>query len=168
MNDMRQLLESMNKFAGEKVGQKPGDQIRGGESMPKKGGKDHPHKGRLVGASESIEEEIQREFRRYVAEYGAQGSAIGNDVGITNADRVAMSQQKNAGKQEIKNQIAGLVAQITGARAQLAGLNRSFPQGANPVEKAMALKDIQSQKIGIQSQIEDLSSQLASLRTQAL
>jgi len=167
MSSMRDLLEKMS-FAGQAVGQKPGDQVRGSEPMPKKGGKEHPFKGRLVGANESIEEELKEEFNAWIAEYGAQGSAIGNDTGITNADRVAMAQQKNAGNAEIKNQIAGLIAQITGARAQLSGLNRSFPQGANPVEKAMALKDIQSQKIGIQNQIEDLSSQLAALRTQAL
>lgn len=167
MSSMRDLLEKMT-FAGQTVGQKPGDQVRGNEPIPKKGGKEHPFKGRLVGANESIEEELKEEFNNWLTEYGAQGSAIGNDTGITNADRVAMAQQKNAGKAEIKNQIAVLVSQINGARAQLAGLNRSFPQGANPVEKAMALKDIQSQKIGIQSQIEDLSAQLASLRTQAL
>jgi hypothetical protein len=56
MSDMRHLLEKMNRFAGEKVGQKPGDQVRGSEPMPRKGsGKKHPYAGRLVGASESSE-----------------------------------------------------------------------------------------------------------------
>ena len=170
MSTMRDLLEKMS-FAGQAVGQQPGDQVRGSEPMPRKGGgKKHPYAGRLVGggAAESVEEDLEESLRRQFMEYGAQGSAIGNDTGITNADRVAMAQQKNAGNAEIKNQIAGLVAQITGARAQLSGLNRSFPQGANPVEKSMALKDIQSQKMGIQSQIEDLSAQLSALRTRAL
>lgn len=43
-----------DKFAGEKVGQKPGDQVRGTEKATKKKSGAHPFKGRLVGASESI------------------------------------------------------------------------------------------------------------------
>ena len=47
--DMRQLLEAMNKFAGEPE-QKPGDQVRGTEkAKPTKSGEAHPFKGRLVG-----------------------------------------------------------------------------------------------------------------------
>lgn len=38
------------KFAGELVGQKPGDQVRGKEKA-KKSGKNHPFKGRLVGST---------------------------------------------------------------------------------------------------------------------
>lgn len=167
MSSMRDLLEKVT-FAGQAAGQKPGDQVRGEEPMPRKGGKQHPYKGRLVGANESIEDTLKEEFTKWLDEYGAQGSAIGNDSAVTNADRVAQAQQKNAGKQEIKNQLSGLVAQVNGARAQLSQLNRSFPQGANPVEKAMALKDIQAQKVGLQGQVEDLMSQIASLRSQAL
>lgn len=40
-------------FAGKAVGQKAGDQVRGKEKATKS--KDHPFKGRLVGAAESIE-----------------------------------------------------------------------------------------------------------------
>lgn len=47
--DMKTLLEKMYKFAGEPE-QKPGDQVRGTEKA-KKGSKDHPFKGRLVGDS---------------------------------------------------------------------------------------------------------------------
>lgn len=53
MSDMRKLLESMDKFAGEKVGQKPGDQVRGSEKATKRKDGKHPFDGRLVGASES-------------------------------------------------------------------------------------------------------------------
>lgn len=50
---MRALLESMYKFAGEPE-QKPGDQVKGTEQAKStKSGKDHPFKGRLVGAAES-------------------------------------------------------------------------------------------------------------------
>ena len=167
MSSMRELLEKMT-FAGQAAGQRPGDQVRGSEPMPKKGSKQHPYKGRLVGANESVEDELKEEFEHWLSEYGAPGSAIGNDTGTNPAEQAALRQQQVAQKTEIKNQVAGLVAQVTGARAQLSQLNRAFPQGANPVEKAMALKDIQAQKVAIQGQIEDLTSQIAGLRSQAL
>jgi len=170
MNNMRYLLEKMS-FAGQAVGQKAGDQVRGKEPMPKKGGgKNHPFAGRLVGggADESVEENLRQEYEQYLAEYGAPGSAIGNDTATNPAERAQLITQQNAQKQEIKNQVAGLVAQVTGTRAQLSQLNKSFPQGANPVEKAIALKDIQAQKIGLQNQIEDLMSQISVLRSQSL
>lgn len=173
MSDMRDLLESMNKFAGQAVGQRPGDQVRGTEkAKPSK--KSHPFKGRLVGGesadgvAESVEIEIREAYDQYVSEYGASGSGIGNDVGVTPQEMAAGRMQKTAQKKELAGQVQGLVAQVNGARAQIAQLNRTFPQGANPVEKAMALKDIQGQRIGLQGQIEDLTSQIAALRSQML
>jgi hypothetical protein len=171
MSDMRNLLESMYKFAGEKVGQKPGDQVRGSEPMPKKGGyKKHPYAGRLVGggAEESVEEDLEESLRQQFAEYGAPGSAIGNDTATNPAEVFAKGQQEKANKDQIKGQISGLVAQMQGARAQLADMNKAFPQGANPVEKAMSLQQMSAQKVGIQRQIEDLASQIAALRQQAI
>lgn len=47
---MKKLLEKISKFAGEPA-QKAGDQVRGTDNPPKD--KDHPFKGRLVGAAES-------------------------------------------------------------------------------------------------------------------
>jgi len=190
MSNMRDLLESMNKFAGEKVGQKPGDQVRGSEPMPQKGGyKKHPYAGRLVGggASESVEENeeycdacdrvkskcvcddklkesLAQEYNQYIAEYGAPGSGIGNDISITPQDQVAQRQQQAAGKAEAQGQVSSLMAQVQAARSQLAQLNKQFPQGANPVEKAMTLRDMQSQKVQLGRQIEDLMSQVSAAR----
>lgn len=191
MSNMRDLLESMNKFAGEKAGQKPGDQVRGSEPMPRKGGgKKHPYAGRLVGdggTSESVEENkeycdacdrvvsqcvcddklkesLVQEFEQYLAEYGAPGSGIGNDVSITPQDQVAQRQQQAAGKAEAQGQVNDLLAQIQAARSQLAAINKQFPQGANPVEKAMTLRDMQSQKVQLGRQIEDLMSQVSAAR----
>lgn len=169
MSTMRDLLEKMS-FAGQAVGQKPGDQVRGSEPMPRKGGgKKHPYAGRLVGggAAESVEEDLEESLRRQFNEYGAQGSAIGNDSAVTNADRVMRSQEKQAGKKNTMAQLSGLSNELKVARAQLSQLNRSMPQGASPAEKAAALRDIQAQKIGIQSQIKGLSSQIADLRSQS-
>ena len=46
--DIKKLLEAMDKFAGEEVGQKPGDQVRGTEKAAANKGK-HPFLKRLVG-----------------------------------------------------------------------------------------------------------------------
>ena len=173
MNNMRDLMEKSGfPFAGKAVGQKPGDQVRGGEPMTKKGGgKKHPHHGRLVGdggTSESIEANLRQEYDQYLAEYGAPGSGIGNDTSINPAEQFAAKKQQQAQKGEIQNQVTGLLAQVQGARGQIAQLNRSFPQGANPVEKAMALKDMQSQRVQLGRQIEDLMQQVAALKAQAM
>ena len=178
MSNMRELMEKAGfPFAGQAVGQKPGDQVRGSEPMPRKGGhKKHPYAGRLVGgdeSTESVEEDVETELReayqQYVAEWGAPGTAVG--PGNDDADPVeiaAQRMQQTGGKEQAKSQIDGLVAQMQGARAQLADMNQQFPQGANPVEKAMAMQQMSAQKIDVKKQIEDLSKQIAALRPQAL
>ena len=50
--DIKQLLEKMEEFAGEKDGQKPGDQWKGTDSAP-------PGK-KLVGASESVLKDLSK------------------------------------------------------------------------------------------------------------
>jgi hypothetical protein len=79
-----------------------------------------------------------------------------------------LTQQRNQQKAQIKDQVAGLTAQLQGARAQFADMNQVFPQGANPVEKAMSLQQMSAQKIGVKQQIENLSAQIAALRQQAI
>ena len=46
--DFKKLLESMDRFAGQEVGQTPGDQVRGTEKAAPNKGK-HPFLKRLVG-----------------------------------------------------------------------------------------------------------------------
>jgi hypothetical protein len=48
--DFKKLLEAMDTFAGERVGQRPGDQVRGTDKATTKGDK-HPFLKRLVGDS---------------------------------------------------------------------------------------------------------------------
>jgi len=60
MSDMRKLLESMTKFAGEPA-QRPGDQVRGTERATKKKSGQHPFQGRLVGG-ESIIKELEKQL----------------------------------------------------------------------------------------------------------
>ena len=183
MSDMRTLLESMNKFAGQAVGQKPGDQVRGDEPMPKKGKKrDHPYKGRLVGANESKEKycdscdrvkskcicdeksSLKEEFEKFLSEYGAANLPQGaNPQEVT-----AQQDQREAQKADFQNQIGGLEAQVANSRSQIAGLNRQFPTGSSSQEKAFQLKDLESQKLALAKQIEDYMQQIAALKRQAL
>ena len=300
MSDMRRLLETVTKFAGEPE-QKPGDQVRGSDPMPKKGGgKKHPHQGRLVGGESilreleqqivegNVERRLRQEFSNadklaagkkmqegggttarirvlrdpddpdnydkirfqkqsqdasvidiepysgphnnfyrqvtgkepgqsptskamtdtlidmmkkpsapskaisvteplypqdtikeppgfvdddedddIVAEWGAAGTAVG--PGNDDADPMEIAAQRAqqvAGKTDQRNQLMGLVAQVNGARSQLADLNTQFPQGANPVEKAMSMQQASAQKVQLGRQIEDLMSQVAALRSQ--
>jgi hypothetical protein len=172
MSDMRSLLESMNKFAGQSVGQKPGDQVRGDEPMPKKGGgKKHPYQGRLVGgASESIEhdndlivESLKEEFEKFLSEYGAANTPQGaNPQEIT-----AAQDQQEAQKADIENQVDGLEAQVASTRSQVAALNRQFPTASSSQEKAFQLKDLQSQKVQLGQQIQGLMQQISALKRQA-
>lgn len=190
MSDMRKLLESMNKFAGQAVGQKPGDQVRGSEPMPKKGGKQHPFKGRLVGggAAESKEpycdgcdrlkkdcicdeptvESLTEEFKKFVSEYGAQGTVIPSEIGVDPKELAAQRMQQGQQKDQAQDQVDQIKAQITGLRSQMAALNTAFPQGASPPEKAATMKQLQDQRLGITSQIEDLTQQLVAARAAVL
>lgn len=135
-------------------------------------GKDSAKKSRsrMVGdgAAESVEEDIESVLRKQFMEYGAPGSGIGNDTATNPAEVFAKGQQDKAVKDQTQGQISGLVAQLQGTRAQLADMNKQFPQGANPVEKAMSLQQMSAQKVGVKKQIEDLSAQIAALRQQAM
>lgn len=71
MSNIRNLLEKMDQFAGQAVGQKPGDQVRGTERATRKKSGEHPFKGRLVGGCEesagSLLKELQQELNRPAA-----------------------------------------------------------------------------------------------------
>lgn len=58
------LLEGQQKYAGEEVGQKPGDQVRGTDKA-KTGGKDHPFKGRLVGEDTTLEDRLAKKYQDF-------------------------------------------------------------------------------------------------------
>ena len=77
MSDMRKLLESMDKFAGE-PGQKSGDQVRGTDN-PKKSGKKHGFGDRLVGEDmEQFAQELMLEYRMFVEQPLIGNVAPGN------------------------------------------------------------------------------------------
>ena len=68
MSNIRNLLEKMDQFAGQAVGQKPGDQVRGTDKATRKKSGEHPFKGRLVGGCEesagSLLKELQQELNK--------------------------------------------------------------------------------------------------------
>lgn len=66
MSEMRRLLESINKFAGEPE-QKPGDQVRG-TNNPKKSGKRHGFANRLVGEDLEYFKELMNEYKMFAVE----------------------------------------------------------------------------------------------------
>lgn len=165
MSNIRVLLEKMDAMSSAEhkpTGPKWPGYWRGKDSAKKS-------RSRMVGdggAAESVEEDVESILRQQFMEYGAPGSGISGEPGA--AEDKAQKDQVRAGKQQIKDQIVALVAQLQGARSQLAALNSQFPQGANPVEKAMTLQQINSQKVAIKQQIEDLSAQIAAMRQQAI
>ena len=167
MTDIRKLLESMDAMSAAErkpTGPKWPGYWRGKDSAKKS-------RSRMVGdgaATESVEEDLEESLRQQFAEYGATGSGIGNDTAKDPNQEAMLTRQRNLEKGQIKDQITGLVAQMQGARAQLADMNKSFPQGANPVEKTMTLQQMSAQKVGVQRQIEDLAQQIAALRQQAM
>ena len=165
MSDLRNLLEkmdAMNAAERKPTGPKWPGYWHGKDSAKKS-------RTKMVGdgaATESIEEDLEESLRRQFQEYGAPGSGITGEPGA--AEDKAQKDQIRMGKQQVRDQVVGLVAQLQGARSQLAGLNSQFPQGASPVEKAMTLQQINSQKNGVKQQIEDLTAQIAALRQQAI
>ena len=183
MSDMRDLLEKMNWiFAGHKVGQKDGDQVRGTEKAKKKKRKtpyqEHPFKGRLVGsggAAEEMEETVEQiaeQLRKELAEYGSlQGSGISSQSDVTqarNAQRQAYAQQK-AEKDSIDSQEDSVEAQIKGINQQELGVSKGAvplpnPQDPNSIAQfAAAMADKKAQRASLEAQKKGLIAQLASL-----
>lgn len=192
MSDIKKLLEAIDTMSSAEkkpTGPRWPGYLKGTDSAAKS-------RKRMVGdgaATESVEEsenflkelgqvinnnpvkrDLFQEWHEYnleenvVSEYGAPGSGIGNDTATNPAEVFARGQERKSQKDQLAGQVSGLVAQLQGARRQLADLNKGFPQGASPVEKAMSLQQMQAQKIGVKQQIEDLSSQITQLRQQAI
>jgi hypothetical protein len=125
MSDMRKLLESMDKFAGEPK-QKPGDQVRGTDN-PKKSGKKHGFGDRLVGEDvERFAQELMLEYHQFVvlpeddipgnpsspvaninpAGQGTQANAAANvsTTGSTVQPQTPLNQQPNPAQQAAMKQ----------------------------------------------------------------
>jgi hypothetical protein len=64
MINLVKLMEGKNQFAGEEVGQKPGDQVRGTDQA-EVDGKEHPFKGRLVGEDTTLEDVLSKKYQDF-------------------------------------------------------------------------------------------------------
>lgn len=136
MSDMKKLLESMTKFAGEPE-QKPGDQVRGTDKA--KHSKDHPFKGRLVGASESVDPELiealMTEYRYFVKEVTTGNVAPGNPT-----SPVASINPAGTGTQQAQQPGQPQQAQ----QPQQPGQPQQAQQAPTPQEVQKAKQDITS------------------------
>lgn len=117
MSDMRKLLESMTKFAGEPA-QRPGDQVRGTEQAKKKKSGDHPFQGRLVGEDnifkelekQLVEGEIERRLREEFEqfnEFAPDSNDGGEDDVLRNYARMWW-----AGNEATQMQIEAVLAKL--------------------------------------------------------
>lgn len=64
MINLVKLMEGKNQFAGEEVGQKPGDQVRGTDQA-EVDGTEHPFKGRLVGEDTTLEDVLSKKYQDF-------------------------------------------------------------------------------------------------------
>lgn len=157
MSDMKRLLEKMTQFAGQAVGQKPGDQVRGTEKATKRKDNKHPFAGRLVGASESkslladlekelVEGAVKRSLAEQFAEFKETKVAYDKQTGQMGVDNSDPDQRHGLyinGK---------LVKTVNGADAAN-NLKKRDPRFKDATVKKIAesddmFADRQSQKIG--------------------
>lgn len=154
---MKRLLEKMTQFAGQAVGQKPGDQVRGTEKATKRKDNKHPFAGRLVGASESkslladlekelVEGAVKRSLAEQFAEFKETKVAYDKQTGQMGVDNSDPDQRHGLyinGK---------LVKTVNGADAAN-NLKKRDPRFKDATVKKIAesddmFADRQSQKIG--------------------
>lgn len=158
MSDMRKLLESMDKFAGEPE-QKPGDQVRGTDN-PKKSGKKHGFHGRLVGEGlDELEQELMMEYRMFVEQPIAGNVAPGNptspvaNINPAGQGTAATNPQMGAGQ-------TGQVGQQAGQATQQAGQTTTNP---NQPQKPTQTPQQQAAQATVAKQ--DLTTNLSNLKT---
>ena len=178
---MKDLLEKLDWiFAGHKVGQKDGDQVRGTEKAKKKKRKtpyqEHPFKGRLVGsggAAEEMEETVEQlaeQLRKELSEYGAPGSGIDTGTSGSREEVAQMRQQQKAQADQTDAQEDGIESQIAGLRAQMTAIKKSpepIPNPADPqsiMQTAAAKAQKREEVKGVAQQIRQLAQQLGQMR----
>jgi hypothetical protein len=131
MNDMRKLMESLDKFSGEPK-QRPGDQVQGTDQA-RGGKKDHPFKNRLVGETAKLAESLMVEYQFFIEQ------PVGVPADNT-ASPVANINPAGAGTANVSATSANV---STGAK-QSPTVNTTQPQGAvpptNPAQAAAAEK----------------------------
>lgn len=153
---LRQVEEG-TKFAFANPAQKPGDQVRGTEKATAKKSGEHPFKGRLVGASESVEQECattmsladklrarweQTKQEKGLQEYGTIGTTgTANPAVAAQTDKNAAQATTNIQKnlQSLKSKVPGL--NIDKATAALSKADANAPLSTQDATAAAALAD---------------------------
>lgn len=145
MSDMRKLLESMTKFAGEPE-QKPGDQVRGKEKATKQ----NPFKGRLVGegddycdacdrvkskcvCDEELKESLMAEYKFFVEQPTANAAPAGNTTSPTPTQGPAGGAPGPGGQTTTQPAATG-----TAPTGQPAAATGTAPAGQQPGQPAPA------------------------------
>lgn len=122
------LLEGKQEFAGEEVGQKPGDQVRGTDKA-KTSGKDHPFKGRLVGEDTTLEDVLSKKYQDF-------------------KDIQAKEKSKKKEKEELDEISLGDYRHKAGMQKALAGMGAMF--GRSPEERAQELAKFKKRERGLE------------------
>jgi hypothetical protein len=125
MSDMRKLLESMDKFAGEPE-QKPGDQVRGTDN-PKKSGKKHGFHGRLVGEGlDEFTQQLLNEYHKFVQL--PEADLPGNPTSpVANINPAGQGLPQTNGQNGTANKVPGANTSVTNQTAQV-----PTPPGVKP------------------------------------
>jgi hypothetical protein len=162
MSDMRRLLESMDKFAGEPE-QKPGDQVRGTDN-PKKSGKKHGFHGRLVGEDlDQFEQELMTEYRMFVEQ-----PIAGNTDPDNPTSPVANINPAGQGTAATNPQMAaGQTGQVGQQPAQPGQTAQAGQKTTNPNQPQQPTQTPQQQAAQATMAKQDLTTNLSSLKTLA-
>jgi hypothetical protein len=127
-------LNEGNKFAGQRVGQKPGDQVRGTEkATPKKSG-EHPFKGRLVGANEGIEKEIREGWESYLAEFGASNTSTAGTANAADKEDPATQAAEIKNTQDALNKLKSAGVNIPSIGQAAKSLTKDPTEPKNPTD----------------------------------
>jgi hypothetical protein len=108
MTDIRKLLDSMDRFAGEPE-QRVGDQVRGKDRAVSKG-KQHPFKNKLVGETAELAESLMLEYQFFI-EQPIGGKADNNTSPVANINPPGQGTNPNAPQQA--GQAGGTQAKTT-------------------------------------------------------
>lgn len=131
-------LNEGNKFAGQAVGQKPGDQVRGTEKAVAKKSDAHPFKGRLVGASEGVEKEIREGWEAYLAEFGATNTSAAGTANATEKDDPATQAAEIKNTQDALNKLKTAGVNIPSVSQAVKSMTKSPTDPKNPADIKIA------------------------------
>ena len=136
--DTLKTLDENHRFAGQAVGQKPGDQVRGTEKATTKKSGAHPFKGRLVGASEGVEQEIREGWESYLAEYGATATSAAGTANVADKEDPATQAAEIKNTQDTLNKLQSAGVNVPSVSQAAASLAKEPTEPKNPTDMKIA------------------------------